>query len=98
MVLTSGLGPVDQFDRVLSAVDGGEGPLDQGDRLRAKEVEALCVQVRTEAGTAMNADIPKINALLKSSGLSHAIVRHPGVAPPSGPGSTDTDADTDDDY
>lgn len=92
-VLTTGMGPVDQFGPVLAAVDGGEGRLNQGDKLRAKEIEALCVQVRTEAGAAMNAAIPKINALLKSSGLSHAIVRHPGVAPPTGRGSTDTDND-----
>jgi photosystem II stability/assembly factor-like uncharacterized protein len=87
MVLTTGLGPVDQFGLVLHAVDGGEGPLDQGDKLRAKEVEALCVQVRTEAEAAMNADVPKINALLESSGVSQSIVRHPGVAPPPGGGA-----------
>jgi photosystem II stability/assembly factor-like uncharacterized protein len=85
MVLTTGMGPLGQFGPVQGAIDDGQGPIDQGDRLRVKEVEALCAQVQGEADAAMNTGLPRINAALASAGLS-AIVRHPGVeAPPPDP-------------
>ena len=97
MHLDTGSGPVEQFGPIQSAVDGGQGPINQGDKLRAKEVEAFCDQVRAEADAAMNSGIPKINAVLNAAGLSAAIARHPGVAaPPDRPHEEQEDSDDDD--
>ena len=100
MILNAGMGPVAQSGPVQNAIDGGEGPINQGDKLRAREVEALCVQVRAEADAAMNTAIPNINAVLGSAGLSPAIARHPGAAAPQGEDAGDEsleDSDTNQD-
>ena len=100
MILNAGMGPVAQSGPVQNAIDGGEGPINQGDKLRAREVEALCVQVRADADAAMNTAIPNINAVLGSAGLSPAIARHPGAAAPQGEDAGDEsleDSDTNQD-
>jgi hypothetical protein len=91
MILNAGMGPVAQFGPVQGAIDGGEGPINQGDKLRAREVEALCVQVRADANAAMSTAIPKINAVLGTAGISPAIARHPGVAAPPAESAGDDD-------
>lgn len=83
LVLSLGMGPVDRFGPVQAAIDTGEGPITQGDRLRAKELEALCLQVRKDADKAMTEELPRVNALISASGLEGAITRHPGVAAPA---------------
>lgn len=96
MILNVGMGPVAQFGPVQSAIDGGEGPINQGDKLRAREVEALCVQVRAAADAAMNTGIPRINAVLGSAGVSPVIARHPGIAAPPAEGADDDDLENSD--
>jgi photosystem II stability/assembly factor-like uncharacterized protein len=88
MILNNGNGPVAQFGAVQNAIDGGQGPINQGDRLRAREVEELCVQVRSSADAAMTTGLPKINEVLGSAGVSPEIVRHPGAAAPAGGAGT----------
>ena len=98
MILDTGSGPTGQFGPVENAIDNGVGPIDQGDKLRVKEVEALCNTLRTEADAALNSAILKVNAALAAAGLSPAIVRHPGVAAPPQPHDEQEDEDTDEDY
>jgi photosystem II stability/assembly factor-like uncharacterized protein len=93
-VLTSGSGPVGQFGPVLTAIEMGSGPITQGDRLRAQEVEALCVQLKEQADHAMNVGIPKINTLIAARGLTARITRHAGVAAPPADNDEDDDLDT----
>lgn len=76
------MAPLAQLDMVKTAVDTGEGPITQGDRLRAKEVEELASQLRSDTDNALKEGIPKVNALISASGMGGAIIPHPGVVPP----------------
>jgi carboxypeptidase C (cathepsin A) len=76
-VLTVGAGPIGLLSTLQSAVDTNDGPITQGERLRAKELEAECVHLRTVAETALSAGIANVNALAAAAGLKPAITRHP---------------------
>jgi carboxypeptidase C (cathepsin A)/photosystem II stability/assembly factor-like uncharacterized protein len=83
-----GLGPLDLLAGVQNVIDEGEGPITQGERLRAKELEAKCVQLRLATENTVRAGIAQVNALAASAGLKPAITRHPTAeAAPAGPAS-----------
>ena len=77
-VLSVGLGPIEILASLQGAIDVGNGPVTQGERLRAQELEADCVKLRTLAGGTMTAGIAKVNALVTSAGLAPGITRHRG--------------------
>lgn len=76
-VLNVGAGPMGLLSTLQNAVDTGDGPVTQGERLRATEIEAECVNVRRLAKNTINAGVARVNALAQSAGLKPVITLYP---------------------